>query len=41
MAGPAAVATVTLYSATPIAHAKEAVDVSKVRDSITKLIEGK
>jgi len=39
MAGPAAVATVTLYSSTTVVHAKESVDVTKVRDSILKTME--
>jgi cytochrome c peroxidase len=40
MAGPVAVATVTLYSAAPtVAYAKEAVDLAKVRESIVTTIE--
>ena len=40
MAGPAVVASVALYSATPsVAHAKAAVDLEQVRGSITKIIE--
>lgn len=39
MAGPVGVASVTLYSQTPNVHAKEAVDIGKVRESIVKLVE--
>lgn len=40
MAGPAVVASVALYSATPnVVHAKAAVDLEQVRGSITKIIE--
>lgn len=39
MAGPVGVTSITLYSQTADVHAKEAVDVAKVRESIIKLTE--
>ena len=40
MAGPAVIATVALYSSSPtIAHTEQAVDLTKVRGSILKVIE--